>query len=261
MDKVKETSQCAKLTDDEIEDDDDDEEDDFDDEEQEPEVTPQCNNNDIQDVQESILNHESIHPLMESLAGIEIPYRCLYMSCGNFYTSKGQMLQHLKNEHGLEMHLVPVASSFITSQSKTSPFIIPFSQFTRPTVAANGEERPIVLGQRPLPADHHSSGHQHQQHHRQAGHVRHRCPYAQCFTCPYCFGCYSTRYRLNLHVKCSHREIQAVNNGHVQQQSPSESEPARTSSSSSSSSSSLINPVKYHSPFGKVKRDNCHSKV
>ena len=269
--KAKDSSEFIKLPDDDVDEDEDDD-DDFEDEEPEPEVASQCNNNQLEDVQGSLVTHEVVSPLVESLANMEVPYRCLYMSCVNFYSSKGQMLHHLKTEHGLEMHLVPVVVDTPSPNDQTvtgGAFMNSFSPVKRMQSASitttNGQEeqRTIVLGQRSH-VDHHLPPPPH-------GHVRHKCPYAQCFTCPHCFGCYSTRYRLNLHLKCSHREAQATtamatatvapltNAFQVQSQFATQTREVRTTSPSPSSSSplqpqSLVNLVKCNLQYSKVKR-------
>ena len=62
------------------------------------------------------LCHELTNPILECLANIEIPYRCLYMSCSNFYPTKSLMLNHMRCDHGLEINLMPSVNCNIESR-------------------------------------------------------------------------------------------------------------------------------------------------
>lgn len=183
-------------------------------------------------IQVPTLSHELTNPILECLANIEIPYRCLYMSCGNFYSSKSQMLSHMRCDHGLEINFIPSVNHTIESQS-LSPLLKHVKSFPTNSESSN---------RRHFEEEEEMTSHQPGGTGQVRGHVRHKCPYAQCFTCPHCFTCYSTAYRLTLHVKCSHRHV--VEMQCAQQFTQQEQQRASMSSRVNAACIPLINLVK-----------------
>lgn len=150
----------------------------------------------------SSLANELTNPILECLANIEIPYRCIYMSCGNFFVNKSQMLSHMRCDHGVEISLHPVMPSNFNRETSLMQVI---SQLKPSSISSVDTKSAMNEGTTVAPAR--SRVHGAEQSSQVKGHVRHKCPYAQCFTCPHCFTCYSTPYRLTLHIKCSHRLV------------------------------------------------------
>ena len=216
-------------------------------------------NEDSSTLQVTSLSHELTNPILKCLANIEIPYRCLYMSCGNFYSTKSQMISHMRCDHGLEINLMPSVNCTINSRYNS---LQPLLRHHVKTASSNSEAncRRHVGGKREEEEEEEVQSHQQEGGTGQVrGHVRHKCPYAQCFTCPHCYSCYSTAYRLTLHVKCSHRHVVGMHGAQQFAQQFAQQEQQRATMSSKANTAShipLINLVKSSDSetTGKMKR-------
>lgn len=189
----------------EIDDDDDNEEEESEDEETRRDCC--TSGQDSSSVRVSLFHHEQTNAMLECLTNIEIPYRCVYMSCGNFYSRKSDMLRHMRCDHGVDINLIPSVHAAVDTDGGA----VVYSSMSSPANSVSDtknpvDEVPVNVSTNVLHCPQQQSAPK-----QVNGHVRHKCPYAQCFTCPHCFTCYSTPYRLRLHVQCSHRQVMQMN--------------------------------------------------